>query len=140
MAVRIGSANLKAREFRRTQAHKESQQNSARSNEAKLDIAPDALSDESISGIVVDWLVPMIVDHVVERILHPASTGAQLQARGYYEHNNLRGIGSDGEKSEGWTATEASPAQTDQEAPIVADECRIQGAERVRHAAKPDSK
>jgi hypothetical protein len=58
--------------------------------------------------------------------------------RSYYEHNNLWKALCNDEKSEGWAAAETGPAKTDPEAPIVADECRIQGVKRIRNAAEFD--
>jgi hypothetical protein len=111
-----------------------------RSNEAKLEIAEDAILDESIHRIVADWLVPAIADRAMKAILRQTNTEANLQPHGYYEHNNLKGIMPDDEKSKGRTATETGPSQADEEAPAVAHGCRIQGAERVRQASEFDGK
>jgi hypothetical protein len=96
--------------------------------------------DESIHGIVADWLVPAVVDRAMKEILRQANTEANLRPRGYYEHNNLKGIVSDDQKSEGRTPAETGPPEADEEAPAVAHGCRIQGAERVRQASEFDGK
>jgi hypothetical protein len=40
-----------------------------RRNEPALEIQAAALSDDAIQGLVDDWLVPMIVDQLVEALL-----------------------------------------------------------------------
>jgi hypothetical protein len=138
MTFRTGSANLNARQPSPPKAHEERQRERVRSNEAALEIAEAAISDESIHGIVVDWLVPAIVDRAMKSILRYAKAGAPLPAGGYYEHNNLEEASSNDEEFEGWAASEASPAKADTEAPTVADECGIQSVERVGDAAEFD--
>jgi hypothetical protein len=140
MAFRTSSANLNVRKPPRALGREERQLNRVRSNEAKLEIAEDAILDDSIHGIVGDWLVPAVVDRAMKEILRQANTDADLRLPGYYEHNNLQGMVSDGEKSKGWTANETGPPQADEEAPAVAHGCRIQGAERVRQASESDGK
>jgi hypothetical protein len=50
----------------------------ARSNEATLEIAMEAISDEAIHGIVMNWLVPAAVDHAM---LHEVNARALVQTR-----------------------------------------------------------
>jgi hypothetical protein len=140
MAFRTSSVNLSVRQLSRAKAHEEGQRKRPQSNEVSLEIAEDAISEESIHGIVVDWLVPAIVDHVMKRILHHAKAWTSLRTGGYYVHNNPGEALSNDEKPKGWAATEAGPAEADPEAPFVADECRIQGAERARDATEFDGK
>jgi hypothetical protein len=140
MAFRTGNVNLNVRQLSRAKAPEERQWKRARSNEVSIEIAEDAISDESIHGIVVDWLVPAIVDHVMKRILRHAKAENPLRTGGYYEHNNLEEAIFNDEKPKGRAATKARPAEADTEAPTVADECRIQGVKRIRNAAEFDSK
>jgi hypothetical protein len=114
--------------------------NSPRSTEATLEIAAGAISDVAIQGIAVDFIVPMVVDRIIERIVGYATATDIWQAPGYCEHNNPGEHTFGEKKSEGRTATETSPPKADAEASTVADGCGIQGTERVRHAAEFDGK
>ena len=43
--------------------------NARRSNEAALEIDPNAIRDEAVQGLLDDWLVPVIVESFIETIL-----------------------------------------------------------------------
>jgi hypothetical protein len=40
-----------------------------RRNETGLDISTDVFSDEVIQGLIEDWIVPMFVNEIIEKIL-----------------------------------------------------------------------
>jgi hypothetical protein len=140
MAFRTSSVNLNVRHFSRARTHEARQRKRPHPTEVSLEITEDVISDQSIHGIVVDWLVPTIVDHVMKRILRHAQAETPVRIGGYYEHNNLGEVLSNDEKPKGWAPAEAGSAEADAEAPIVADECRVQGVKRIRNAAEFDSK
>jgi hypothetical protein len=103
----------------------ETPRNSPRSTEATLEIAAGAISDVAIQGLAVDFIVPMVVDRIIEAIVAYATATDILQAPSYCEHNNPRGRIYGEKKSEGRTATEASPPKADTKASTVADGCGI---------------
>lgn len=43
----------------------------SRRNEAILEIAADALPDSAVRGLVDEWLVPMIVERIIEDRVQP---------------------------------------------------------------------
>jgi hypothetical protein len=40
-----------------------------RRNEAGVDVAPGIFSEQAIHGLTDDWIVPMIVDEIIEKMI-----------------------------------------------------------------------
>lgn len=112
----------------------------ARSDQTRLEIHPDAFSDESINGLLETWFVPMIVDHIVEGLAGYGVIAGPLSQRGNYEYDNLGTKDSDDKESKRWTPTKTDPVEEDVEAPIDVDGNGIQNTKRVCDANGDDGK
>jgi hypothetical protein len=109
-----------------------------RKGQALLEIHDDAFSDNAIQALVDDWIVPMIVDHIIESTVASSTNVTPSLFRGNYEYNNFGGTANDERQSKGWTATETSSTATNAETATDADGVGAQRAEQVRGTAEHD--
>ena len=53
-----------------------------RLNQAGVEVPANAFTDAAIRGLAVDWIVPMLVDRIIETIVGSPEASAYADARG----------------------------------------------------------
>ena len=101
-----------------------------RRNEAAVEIQPDALPNSAMSGVLQDWIVPFVADHVIQ---------IMLAKRHYCAHNNHTDLAHDaGTQVEDRKATGSDSLEADAEAANTTDKGGTQNAQRACGAAIND--
>jgi len=97
-----------------------------RLNEARIEIDSNAVSDSAIDGLVEDWIVPMIVEKVIHRMIAPSGDMSLLQNRSFDTYNYLGSDDCGGEESEeGWPSAKARATEADPTASTDVDAGRV---------------
>src|SRR5450432_418054 len=79
--------------------------------QAVLEVQVGAVSDIAILGLVDDWMVPMIVDRIIESMMEGNAGADRLRPINYCEYNNLSRTAHDEKEPKGRSATQASSVE-----------------------------
>jgi hypothetical protein len=110
----------------KTGPRRDSGRERVRLNEAPLEIDSSAIPDSAIHGLIEDWIVPMIVERVINCMIAPPDNASLLQNRSFDTYNYLGSNDCSGEEEfDGRASAQACTVEAEPAASTDVDAGRV---------------